>query len=177
MRCVTTCIVGISYRGKVWIGGDSSLSGEGQCTIRSASPKVWKAGPYLIGFAGDGDAYSAIFGNLDPRPPRGDLDRWMHSDFTTLIKDAIERHPRIEGEEPLSWSLLIGVDGRIFVLDDYGMNRVYKKYCAIGSAAGPAFGVLFATPGLPPKQRIELALEAAFEHEDAVRKPWKILSI
>ena len=48
-----TCIAVVRHEDKIYMAGDRGASDDG--TILSlTAPKVWKLGPYLIGYAGVG---------------------------------------------------------------------------------------------------------------------------
>jgi hypothetical protein len=148
--------------------------------MRSSSPKVWQVDDYGFGFSGDGPFYSAFVAKLNPESPKGDLDKWMQGEFVTRLRAAILAHqPSLleENPEQSGFELLVGIKGKLFLCSGFGIDRVARKYCAIGSAARPALGALYATPGLDPRQRLELALEASLEHETEARKPWKFVTV
>jgi hypothetical protein len=48
-------------------------------------------------------------------------------------------------------------------------------YTAVGCGAQVAHGVLYATPSMPPRRRLQLALEAAQRHSAGVRGPFRYI--
>ena len=49
-----TCIAVVRHEDKVYMAGDRGASDDGTILALEA-PKVWKIGPYLIGYAGSMD--------------------------------------------------------------------------------------------------------------------------
>ena len=50
-----TAIVGLARAGRVYMGGDSAMTTDHGEQWLCASPKVWRAGSYVFGAAGDAD--------------------------------------------------------------------------------------------------------------------------
>jgi len=81
-----TCIVALRHEEKVYMAGDRGASDDG-VILALESPKVWKVGPYLIGYAGsmDGDR---IRHNFRPSAPNiKDTDKYMHTKFIKELRE------------------------------------------------------------------------------------------
>jgi hypothetical protein len=62
-----TCIVVVKHEDKVYMAGDRGASDDGTILALDA-PKVWKIGPYLIGYAGSMDGERIRY-NFKPTAP------------------------------------------------------------------------------------------------------------
>jgi hypothetical protein len=170
-----TAVVGLVHNGTVHLGGDSAGVSGWDLTVRT-DPKVFTNGPYAIGFTTSwrmGQVLRWAF--KPPKPPADHLDKFMSTTLVDAARDALKaagfaRKDR-EQEEGGTW--LIGVVGRLFTVHgDYQVAESADGYTAVGCGAQVAHGVLYATPGLPPRRRLQLALEAAERHSAGVRGPF-----
>lgn len=77
--------------------------------------------------------------------------------------------------EFIDGSLLVGVKSRLFhVYGGFECVEYRDEYGTVGCAYQVALGSMYATPELPPKQRIKTALQAAEKYSAAVRGPFQI---
>lgn len=174
-----TCIVGLVDEGKVYIGGDSAgVNGNWDLIVR-ADPKVFRTGPFLMGFTS-----SFRMGQLlhyafvpPPHPPELDLYRYMTVDFINAVRDCLKSGgwAKKEGEKEVGGIFLVGYRGHLFhVESDYQVGEALDGYMAVGSGDEVARGALYATQKLPPMVRLRLALEAAERWNAGVRGPFVI---
>jgi hypothetical protein len=106
------------------------------------------------------------------------LDRFMSTTLVDAARDALKTAGWAtkdkEQEEGGTW--LVGVAGRLFtVYADYQVAESADGYVAVGCGAQVAHGVLYATPSMPPRRRLQLALEAAQRHSAGVRGPFRYI--
>ena len=80
-----TCIAVVRHENKIYMAGDRGASDDG--TILSlTAPKVWKIGPYLIGYAGSMDGERLRY-NFNPDiPDLRDTDKFMQTKFIKQLK-------------------------------------------------------------------------------------------
>lgn len=111
----------------------------------------------------------------------GDLHAWLCTEFVAAIRQGRKdggyeaRFPN--GPECGPW-VIIGAEGRLFVMyTDYQVSE-YPLGAAIGSGETVALGALFATRGLKmaPRRRIDLALQAACAHNTNCGGPFRYAS-
>ena len=62
-----TCIAVVKHEDKIYMAGDRGASDDGTILALDA-PKVWKIGPYLIGYAGSMDGERIRY-NFKPSAP------------------------------------------------------------------------------------------------------------
>jgi hypothetical protein len=171
-----TAVVGLVHNGTVHLGGDSAAP-QGWDLIVRADPKVFTVGPYAIGFTTSWRMGQVLRWSFKPpKPPADHLDRFMSTTLVDAARDALKSAGWAtkdkEQEEGGTW--LVGVAGRLFtVYADYQVAESADCYVAVGCGAQVAHGVLYATPTLPPRRRLQLALEAAERHSAGVRGPFR----
>jgi ATP-dependent protease HslVU (ClpYQ) peptidase subunit len=184
-----TCIVGVQHEGKVWIGGDSAgVAGMGIQT--RADVKVFRRGPYAMGFAGSFRMGQLLRYNAElsipsvAEVPDRDLDAFMVSIFVEEVRKTLRKggHTYVENNsETLGGLFLVGVRGVLYAIDcDLQIGRTRDGYQAIGCGDDLALGSLHATrldtSWMHPRYRVRKALDAAAHHSAGVCKPFKVVS-
>jgi hypothetical protein len=171
-----TAVVGLVHGSTVHLGGDSAGVSGWDLTVR-ADPKVFTVGPYAIGFTTSFRMGQVLRWSFKPpKPPADHLDRFMSTTLVDAARDALKTAGWAtrdkEQEEAGTW--LVGVAGRLFAIHaDYQVAEPADGYTAVGCGAQVAHGVLYATPTMPPRRRLQLALEAAERHSAGVRGPFR----
>ncbi|MBZ9943473.1 hypothetical protein LB533_20515 [Mesorhizobium sp. BR1-1-13] len=163
-----TCIVGIVYGGKVYLGGDSAGVDGTDINVRTQS-KVFRNGDFVIGYT-----TSFRMGNLLQHafvPPRwhpdDDLYKFMVTDFVDAAKSCLEA-----GGYTAGGNFLVGYAGRLFeIQDDWQVSETIDRYMAVGCGDKYALGNLYDSKGAP-KSRIIKALNAAAHCNAGVRAPF-----
>lgn len=178
-----TCIVGVAYRGSVFIGGDSAAVAGDSINIR-ADEKVFQNGEFLMGFAGSFRVGGLMrYAFVPPEYTGDDEMRYLTVDFVDAMR-AVQQNKRAmrrmnEETHESDASFLVGFRGHLFeVATDYQIARPLESYAAIGSGADVALGALAATSRMKdPRKRVLIALEAAAAHCSGVRAPFSIMKI
>jgi len=158
------------------MGGDSCVSANG-VVWRSASPKVFVVGNFVIGWSGDMAFGSLCRYQVDwSKRLSADVDTYMHVMLPAEIRETCRR----QGVELPDGQALIGVCGALYDLnsDQTGVvcSRIAEPYGTVGSGADVALGALFALRDRGPTVRIRKALEAAEAHCEGVRGPFHLVS-
>jgi ATP-dependent protease HslVU (ClpYQ) peptidase subunit len=177
-----TCIVGVEHAGGVVIGGDSAGVGGQLVDIRSDA-KVFKRGPYLMGFT-----TSFRMGQLlrygGKEPPKVDLtqelDLFMATKFIDWVRETEKDGGFLHNDSgrETNGSFLVGVKKTLYLIDsDLQIGRSSNGYLSVGCGEAIALGSLFSTPAKKPRDRVRLALEAATHHSTGVRGPYVIESV
>ncbi|MBW2458597.1 MAG: hypothetical protein JRI68_29125 [Deltaproteobacteria bacterium] len=173
-----TCIVGLEHEGSVWVGGDSAGVSGTQLSDR-LDPKVFHVRDYLIGFTASFRLGSLLrYRFKPPKPPERGLERMMATEFVDAVRGCLKEGGlgRVEHSVESGGTFLVGVNGRLFLIDrDYQLGRYRSGYHALGAGARVALGALHVTGELEPKHRIHLALQAAECFTTSVRRPFRIL--
>lgn len=176
-----TCIVGIAWRGSVFIGGDSAAVTDE--LIATRGPKVFQVGDMLVGFAGSYRAAQVLqYGIELPNHPDDMSDiEWLSTLFVDGLRSAHRRAGAIRIEAGIDGStiaLLLGYRGGLYEVDgEYAVSHV-TGHSSVGSGASVALGALHATrKGKDPRKRVLIALEAAAACCNGVRAPFAIMKI
>jgi hypothetical protein len=178
-----TCIVGLAQDGKVYIGADSAGVAGYSITAR-ADGKVFRRGPYVLGFAGSFRMGQLLRYSVElPIPPAGlsddDLDAFMVVNFVEAVRAAMTEggYTRIKDGREEGGCFLVGIHGRLFAIDsDFQIGRAHDTYMAIGCGDDLALGSLHGSDWMNPPVRVRRALEAAAHHSAGVCKPFKVVS-
>lgn len=175
-----TCIVGLEHDGSVTIGADSAAVEEMRISAR-VDPKVFRVGPYLIGFTESFRMGQLLRFSLDVPEQSSTVDDFEH--LCTVFVDAVRLCFREGGiarddhGEESGGVFLLGYRGALYCVDsDYHVGRTVLGYDAIGCGSEFALGSLTTSTGTP-RRRVTRALEAAALHSAGVCEPFRTLSI
>ena len=173
-----TCIIGMAHKGKVHIGADSAGVAGYSLQIR-ADEKVFRNGPFLMGFT-----TSFRMGQLlrydfaPPEHPAGMDDmKFMVSRFIKATRDCFRDGGFLSKEKDREegGSFLVGYRGTLYEIDsDYQVGRMADSVASVGCGSAIALGAMYATPGLPPRKRIENALRITSSLNIGVHPPFLI---
>jgi hypothetical protein len=185
-----TCIVGVAghvgapKEAVVYIGGDSA-GVDGLDLVVRADAKVFVSGPYAFGFCGSFRMGQLLRYSFKPPRPvmKRQMDRFMATTFLDAVRDCLRKggylhvKDNVEGAENTG-AFLVGVRGQLFVIEaDMQVGMAQDDYIAIGCGAQIAHGSLFTTRGKPPRERVNIALNAAERHSAGVRRPFVIVRV
>lgn len=176
-----TAIAGFVHEGKVWIGGDSAGVGGWALSIR-ADQKVFKNGEFLFGFTSSFRMGQLLrYSFTPPKLHEGqDPYAYMVTDFVEGVRSCLKTggFATREKEAEIGGHFLVGFRGRLFQIgSDYQVGECSSGYDACGCGCDVVNGALFATIGMEPQKRMEIALQAAERHSAGVRGPFVVESI
>lgn len=179
-----TCIVGVADKGRVVIGGDSAGVAGYDLSIRG-DEKVFRNGPYLMGFAGSFRMGQLLHHAFEPPypPDAKRLDKFMVTDFIDGVRGCLEAGGwlRTKHERERGGFFLVGVRGQLFRIEsDFQVGRDVNGYVALGCGDNLALGSLHATADMQDvdaRDRVRWALEAAAFHSAGVAAPFVILDV
>lgn len=174
-----TCIVGIANGKTVFIGGDSAGVGGLDIVVRR-DPKVFRVGPYLIGYTSSFRMGQLLRFKLSiaDQDPRHDDFQHMATAFIDSVRSTLKDngYSTVSNNQETGGVFLVGYRGRLYRIDpDYHVGESADDYDAVGCGESFALGVLYATPKLPTPERIDLALTAAAHHSAGVRAPFVVV--
>ncbi|MDT0448486.1 hypothetical protein [Streptomyces hesseae] len=175
-----TVIVGLAHNGRVHLGGDSAGVAGLRITVRR-DPKVFRNGPYAMGFTTSFRMGQLLHHAFRAPRPKGDLDRFMTTVFVDKLRACLKDGgwARKDSEQEQAGTFLVGIYGRLFtVYDDYQIAEPADGYAAVGCGGEFALGALHATAGLglKPRARLSLALTAAGYHSAGVSAPFSYVT-
>jgi len=174
-----TCIVAVAHEGKVYLAGDRGASTD-DTILPSKDRKIERRGAFVIGYAGNYGLGQLMLHGLKMPPLRsrgGDLLPYMRTTFHRHFITCVERSKyKIDpAHEDTQSSFLIGVRGQLFEYEPLDGQMAVFDETAIGAGAQFAFGVLFATRGMNPEDRVRLAVAAACEYSPSCCEPIDVL--
>lgn len=172
-----TCIVGIQHNGRVHIGGDSAGVAGSSLAIRGDA-KVFRNGPYVMGFTTSFRMGQLLRYAFTPPKPEGDLDAFMATTFVDAVRATLRDGGWLttNSDREEGGTFLVGVRGVLYAVhSDFQIARTLNGYAAVGCGGDIALGAIYATRGeRSPRRRINIALEAAAEHSAGVSGPFVV---
>ncbi|MEE1792798.1 hypothetical protein PUR28_18880 [Streptomyces sp. BE308] len=175
-----TVIVGLVHKNRVHLGADSAGVAGLQLTVRR-DPKVFRNGPYAMGFTTSFRMGQLLQHAFQPPHPTGDLHRFMVTTWTDALRTCLKDggYARKDSEQEQAGTFLVGIHGRLYsIWDDYQVAEHADDYAAVGCGDELALGALHATVGLDlaPRARLTAALAAADHHSAGVTGPYTYAS-
>ena len=163
-----TLVLALESEGSVHLATDSFLGNAGEKDLID-QPKWFTLHGVTFGYAGDLSVIQLVRYGLKFRSRRSResidqyLSRYALAIRTRLLETDIKDHA----------SFIAAIEDRVYTIqEDWSVIRSYHRYAAIGIGAPYALGSLASTPGLPPKDRLDLALHAASRHSAGVSPPF-----
>lgn len=176
-----TCIVGAMENGHVILGGDS-VGSNGYNKSTRLDVKVFKRGPFVIGFTSSFRMGQVLRFNLET--PEHPLTMTDYEYMVTRVVDAVRKvlknagYAKKENEVEEGGTFLIGYRGQLYSVEsDYQVGMVAEPYHAVGSGEDFALGAMYSQPSdKPAKERILVALQAAATFSTSVGGPFNFVS-
>jgi ATP-dependent protease HslVU (ClpYQ) peptidase subunit len=185
-----TCIVGLVEGDTIYLGGDSLASDEvGSHVVGRADEKVFINDEghvkVIMGFCGSFRAGQLLRHAFVPpdQPTKHDDMTYMVVDFVDALRTTLKEKGALkkdDEEETHPMACMVGYKGHLYAIEeDFDVGRPQDNFYAIGAGGQIAFGALHATrnSGMPPRERVKLALEAAEKYNAACRGPHTILEL
>ncbi len=176
-----TCIVGMTHKGKVYIGGDSAGTGGYDQTLR-VDKKVFTNGKYIMGFTTSYRMGQLLMCKLDP--PKWRKEEELYTFMVNDFIDSVRRCLKLGGwaykkeEVERGGTFLVGYKERLFKIDsDYQVGESILPYDACGCGESYALGSLYSSRLKDPRGKITQALKCAEHFSAGVGGPFHIVSI
>lgn len=172
-----TCVVGVVHNGTIFMGADSAALSDLRLRVRR-DPKVFRVGPYLIGYTWSYRMGQLLRFNLDvPSPLDHDDERHMTTTFIDAVRRCLREggFAKVENGQETGGQFMVGYRGSIYRIEsDFQVAVNAEIFDAIGCGADIALGALFVSHihGAPPRQQIDHALRAAERFSAGVRGPY-----
>lgn len=180
-----TCIVGVEFNGKVYIGGDSAgIEDDGLEICGRADEKVFVVEDFVFGFSGSFRVGQLIrYAFIPPEHSQKKPDMaYMVTDFVDALKNMQREKGTLvkeNDEETSTCPFLVGYRGKLYCVEaDFNVGVTYDGYAAVGCGSQVALGALHAlkhSKSTDPQKKIKSALEAAAEYNAGVRPPFKMV--
>lgn len=176
-----TCVIGLIHKKRIYMGADSAAVGR-RFIRKTNLPKVFRKGPFLIGYCGSFRMGQVLEHSL--KLPRQAAEQ---SDLDFMINGFIEsaRHilrgkgvVAVEQQKEKGGQFLVGYHGRLYSINsDFHVGDMLDGFDCIGSGAPIALGAMKALEKLGPMQRIERALEITAYFASEVTGPFHVTYI
>lgn len=169
--------------GKIWIGGDSAAS-QGDDIEIAATPKVFKRGQFVYGYAGcyrTGQVMHHLFREPDRKRGQSDI-AYLVGPFIDAMRATIKKAGTDKtlnaGSEATYAQMLLGYRGHLYCVEnDFAVLECVDGIEAVGTGRPYAIGAMHATPTLSPSVRVRRGLNTAARWCSSVRGPFRIVSI
>lgn len=176
-----TCVVGLVHKGRVYVGVDSS-SVQGWTRRESKVSKVFRRGPFLIGYTTSFRMGQLLEHHLSvPRQTDKMADMtFMVTQFIESARGLLKEKgfSKVEANNESGGQFMVGYRGHLFSIEsDFQVGEIRDGYDAIGSGAEFALGAMAALAGRPPTRRIRRALEIAAHFNMGVCPPFIVKSM
>lgn len=173
-----TCIVGLAYGGKVYMGGDSAAT-DGWVVRPVQTPKVFEVGAFIIGYTTSFRMGEILQYHLEVQLQREESDHeYMVCQFAEAVRIILKAHgfAKVENNVEQGGTFLVGYHGHLYsVDDDFQMTEMVDGYDACGCGREFALGAMKALEERAPEERIKKALEIAAYFSGAVMPPFYVL--
>jgi ATP-dependent protease HslVU (ClpYQ) peptidase subunit len=173
-----TCIAVVRQDNKIYMAGDRGASDD-DTILTLSTPKVWKLGPYLMGYAGTLDGERIRY-NFNPYVPDiKDIDKFMQTKFIKQLRQFYNDW-WVDTSKDADLGLIICVKGQIYEHNavDMSLSKYTGDYLAMGSGAQYAYGYLNATEKIKDgKKRAMGAVSSAIKFSPSCVGPVDVVSL
>lgn len=176
-----TCIIGmVDGNKKVWIGGDSAGVAGYSVQVRTDT-KVFRNGPYLMGFTSSFRMGQLLHYALTvPEQPADQTDdmRHMVTVFVPAVRECLKTGGFLKKNNDVESGgcFLVGYRGSLYEIDDdFQVGQTADNINAVGCGANVALGAMHALTHLEPEQRIHRAMQITEKLNAGVRGPFRIV--
>ena len=173
-----TCIIGLVDKGTVYIGGDSSVTGQWD-VYPMVGQKVFTNQHFIIGTAGIPRVHQILKYHLEVRPPTAmeNVERYMVSIFIPAVQACFAAQKYDLAADEYS-AFMVGCRGRLFQLGGkFSLEESAEQMMVLGSAGNVALGAMAALADVKPDERILRSLAIAQRFSHAARPPYYVRSL
>jgi hypothetical protein len=159
-----TCVAGIVHDGEVYMASDADMTWG--WTKHDCGSKVFSVGDVKFAACGLACVAESIRMRLTlPPVPEGEggREKWLKVTLPDAIRATLKEVDLLkDGAMRGEGTILIGWRGMLVSMDcHFATYDARRGYVAHGSGGDVAIGVLYATEGQKPKDRLKKAIEAA----------------
>lgn len=173
-----TCLAVVRKENKIYMAADRGASDD-DTILTLSTPKIWKTGPYLIGYAGSLDGERMRYNFNPPAPEIKNLDKFMQTKFIKQLR-TFYNDWWVDTSKDADLGLIICVKGQIYEHNaiDMSLSKYTLDYLAMGSGSQYAYGYLAATEKIKdPRKRVVGAINSAIKFSPSCVGPVDVISI
>lgn len=158
-----TVIVGIEHKRKIYMGGDTAASTPDHIDVMDRSKLIKRPG-ILLGYCGSFRIGQILEYHMDFSDMKRTKEEWLYRDFIEQLRAVTKEQGARDGDSMVDGAdLLVGFNKRLYIIQScFSVLRSRKGYAVVGDPS-IAYGSLFSTKKLEPKERLKIALEASAE--------------
>ncbi len=174
-----TCVIGLVDKGDVYIGADSAGVAGLSISIRT-DEKVFGNGPFIIGGTSSFRMLQLLRYKFSPPAQTVHQDdmEYMVTSFIDSVRQCFCANGFGDKDATIGGTFLVGYKGKLYTIQgDHQVGMQAIPYDAVGCGADLALGAMFATEGLGPEERLNIALSAASTFSAGVCPPFTILKL
>jgi ATP-dependent protease HslVU (ClpYQ) peptidase subunit len=173
-----TCIIALSTKGRMYMGCDSA-SPSGWDMRLTANKKVFKVGPFLIGYTSSFRMGQILQYHLSVRLQEDseDEDRFMVTAFIPAVRECLKEHgySKIDNNREAGGEFLVGYRGKIFhIFSDFQVGQSLDDIDACGCGFAYALGAMKVIDDKLPEDRIRKALNITAYFSNGVSAPFHV---
>lgn len=176
MTCIA--VVRDEINNKIYMAGDRGAS-DNSTILSLTAPKVWKLGPYLLGYAGSMDGERLRY-NFNPYVPDiKDTDKFMQTKFIKQLRQFYNDW-WVDTSKDADFGLIIAIRGEIYEHSaaDMSLSKYTLPFLAMGSGSDFAMGHLDATQkAKDQRKRVIGAINSAIKFSPSCQGPVDVVSI
>jgi hypothetical protein len=165
-------VVGLAEGGKLYMAADRAVT-YGTWQNKVPGIKLFRKGSVLFGGTGALKPVQVIKYQMKiPKTAKAvDPDTYIYKYLLPRLEEVFSDTPGIieVNDSVIPCNLLIGYSGRFYrVGEDLSCIPLEHTYAAVGSGEGIATGVMAALDGVPPYERLTMAIDAVALHDPYV---------
>jgi ATP-dependent protease HslVU (ClpYQ) peptidase subunit len=176
MTCIA--VVRDELNNKIYMAGDRGAS-DSSTILSLTAPKVWKLGPYLLGYAGSMDGERLRY-NFNPYVPDiKDTDKFMQTKFIKQLRQFYNDW-WVDTSKDSDFGLIVAIRGEIYEHSsaDMSLSKYTLPFLAMGSGSDFAMGHLDATQKVKDhRKRVIGAVNSAIKFSPSCQGPVDVVSI
>lgn len=178
-----TCIVGLKFNDKIYIGADNAGSSMVLKTFRGDKKVFIKEKEMIIGFTSSYRMGNLLQYKLDLPGfiESKSVDEYMYSDFIEAVRTLFfnSGFSHKENNEESGGTFIVGYKKNLYVIQgDFQIEKPADDFAAVGSGMFYALGALYNTKHWTDiDARIRQALTTAEYFNPFVRGPFDVMSI
>jgi len=173
-----TCLAVVRKENKIYMAADRGASDD-DTILTLTTPKIWKIGPYLIGYAGAMDGERMRY-NFNPYVPDiKNLDKFMQTKFIKQLR-TFYNDWWVDTSKDADLGLIICIKGQIYEHNaiDMSLSKYTLDYLAMGTGSQYAYGYLAATEkAKDSRKRVIGAVNAAIKFNPNCQGPVDVISV
>lgn len=178
-----TCIIGLVYNGHAYVGADSASVECESLTIKQTSiPKVFKRGPFVIGYTTSFRMGQLLEHWLEvPEQEEGQSNQeYMVKEFVEAARNLFKEKgfSTIDGNSEIGGTFLVGYKDHLYeVCADFQVAEMADGFNSVGCGSSFALGALMAYSNYyDPTEKIVKSLKIAEHFSAGVCSPFNVLS-